>query len=325
MKILCCLFVSVCSLVFAYQDDELDHLWSRLSNINQPKLADYRLVEDYLKNGKRPYIDVLRQSAETLGHLKSGCLNRVRLMINFMLIGPNGEMPIAELHRINVNADTSKRCIVLYSSYNGIYPEKLRALLAELKTCGYSGNVLLRIGGFPNIPYGGLKLCHIPYAFKVAALREAQELGYEEILWLDTALHPLTNLEMIFQEIKNQGHFFTWVGTLKDNEVYHLVAAAQFLGVSKELYGLIPHLSSAIIGLNMKNPSAVELLETWYRETKEVYGNLTWFPEELSLAIAAWFCGCQPQEWFGRYVCAETELAQLLGVRPLQFYLDARR
>jgi len=61
----------------------------------------------------------------------------------------------------------------------------VRNLLSELGKCGYRGHLLLRIGGFPNVEKGGLKICHVPYAFKVAALLEARNLGFEEIFgWI---------------------------------------------------------------------------------------------------------------------------------------------
>jgi len=299
---------------FAFQDAELTRLWYSIEDITNPTMEEYEKIETYLREGRRAYLDPLAHH------------NRITLIKNLKLIGVNGEMPIFEKHSFKINKDSKTRCIVLFGSYNGIYPQKTRNLLKELEKCGYSGHVLLRIGGFPDLENGGLKICHVPYAFKVAALREAQRLGYEEILWLDTALHPLTNLETIFSVIKERGFFFTSVGFLSDNMSTHLLSAAEFLGVTSAQYQQIPHISSSMIGLNMKCPEAIQLLRNWHAKTEEVYSNITCWPEELSLAVIAWRLHCAPYSWFGNYVCGEHELEiPAIWQRPLQFYIDPIR
>lgn len=289
-------------------------LWRSIEDLTNPTIGEYKSIEHYLKEGDRAYLKPLASH------------NRYAFIRNLQLIGDNDEMPILERHNINNDAKSKNKCIVLFSSYNGIYPEKARNLLSELEQCGYRGHVLLRIGGFPNVANGGLKICHVPYAFKVAALLEAQQLGYEEILWLDLAMHPLTNLETIFNAIHKKGFFFTTVGFLSDNRETHLLEAATALGITANHYTHIPHISSSMIGLNMKNPRAVQLLNNWLSETENVYPCITCWPEELSLSVVAWRLRCRPYGWFGHCVCGEHELSiPHVRLRPLQFYIDARR
>jgi hypothetical protein len=215
---------------------------------------------------------------------------------------------------------------VLFASHNRIYPEKVRTLLSELKEIGYSGHVLVRIGGFPNTQNGGLKLCHVPYAFKVAFLEEAKALGYKEVLWLDSSVHPLTNLEMVFSEIKRNGYFFTSLGSLQDNAPAHRSEAAEAMGISTMLYDKIPHISAIIFGVNLENPKALRFIEDWHSEMESVYPCLSWFPEELSLSVVTWRLRCKPFSWFGMIVCLENEVSWLLPQRPtIQAYFDARR
>lgn len=298
----------------AFQDDELDEIWSSVVDITNPTLDEYQAIEKYLKHGRRPYLDPLAHHDRSI---------RIR---NLRLIGVHHEMPIFEKHSFNISEKSKHRCILLYASYNGIYPDKARTLLSELEERGYSGHVLLRIGGFPDLEHGGLKLCHVPYAFKVAFLREAQRQGYGEVLWIDTAMHPLTNLEVIFSVIKEKGYFFTDVGFLSDNKSTHLAEAAASLGITTDQYDRIPHASSSLIGLNMKNSKAVRLLENWVAETENVYPYITCWPEELSLSVIAWRLKCKPYSWFGNCVCGEHELQMpIVRQRPLQFYIDPVR
>lgn len=310
----CFILILLCQRLYSYDDQELNALWANVVDINNPTLEEYRLIEHYLRYGQRSYLDPL---------LISDRYDRIR---DLKLVGPNDEMPIFEIHSFNIDDESKERCILLYGTYNGIYPEKARTLLAELSQCGYRGHVLLRIGGFPNLKNGGLKICHIPYSFKVAFLQEAQQLGYKEILWLDVALHPLTNLEEIFSLIKHKGSFLTSVGTLADNRSTHLVEAASQLQIAPELYEYIPHLSSSMIGLNLENYKAINLLKYWFIETEKVYPCITCWPEELSFSVIAWRFGCKPYTWFGNCVCGEHELANpIVRQRPLNFYIDPRR
>ena len=137
--------------------------------------------------------------------------------------------------------------------------------------------------------------------------------------------HPDKNEKGFFEKIRERGYFFTYVGSLQDNNTTHLPLAAEAVGISCDLYPQIPHISSAILGFNMQNINAVQLLDAWYGVTEEVYPNMTWWPEELSLSVAAWYIGCRPLDWLGAVLCEEDELAHLEHRPTVQLYLDKLR
>ncbi len=303
------IFFSVAIVGSAYTDPELEALWGSLSSLDAPTLEDYRLVEAYLSNGKRLYLQPLYENCVAPKHFN--------LFRQFKLVGPNGEMPTLQIHK---GADP-KKCILIFGSYNGCYPKKAEMLFKEIIELGFDGDILLRIGGFPN---GDLKLCYVPYAFKVAFLKEAALLGYEKILWLDTAIHPLVELDWIFEEM--EGVFLTTVGMLHEN--HHRKETSEFLKVPPELHSQIPHMSAAIIGLNLASEEARCFLDEWLFETTRLFPNLSWFPEELCLSIVAWRNGIFPCENFGNLVCNEPEVLELFYFEQkpgLQFYLDLTR
>jgi hypothetical protein len=306
-----------CALA-SFDDAEFERVLSRIKDLNHPTLEDYERIEEYLVLGARPYLNSLLTSDS----FDIYC-SRMKSMANFRLVGPGHEEPVFEHHIFN-EFDTL-RCILLYASSNGIYPAKARKLLAEIKDSGFRGHVLLRIGGFPNAPKGGLKLSDVPYSFKVAFLQEAKWLGFDQALWIDLAIHPLVDFEMPFSEIKKNGYFFTAVGYLAGNASSHLPQAAFSLEIAPELYGEIPHISSSMIGLDMNHPKAAMLLEYWYSATEKGFPSLTWWPEELSLSEAAWRLGCLPSAPFGEIVCGESEQFQLEHRPSVAFYLDAKR
>lgn len=299
--------------LLSFYDPELEKLWSSISSIYQPTLEDYKLIEVYLDTG-RPYLDILSGDSR---------YSRIK---NFKLLGPKEEMPTFEKYSVNIREETKNRCILLFGSYNGIYYDKVYTLLDQIRDCGYSGHVLVRIGGFPNIQNGDLKLCHIPYAFKIAFLREAKALGFEEVLWIDSAIHPLTDLELIFEQLKVNGYFFTSMGTLHTRYPGPHPEAAKALKITPALYSYIPHIAAGVLGFNMQDPLALYLLDRWYIEVQKVTPCISWYPEELSLAVVAWSLGCNPICDFSVYGCDENQLSWAISDRPLlQFYLDDRR
>lgn len=295
---------------------EIECLWASISDINHPTLEDYLLLDNHLKT-KRGYL-----------HFPQDPSYRFRLsrILGFQLLGSNQEMPYFEDIRVNVTPKTEHRCVLLFASRSGIYPEKAQTLIEEIKNNGYSGHILLQIGGFPNTENEGLKLCHIPYAFKAAFIMQAKHMGYKHILWLDLAIHPLNNLEMFFSEIRKRGYLFTTVGSLQDNAPGHLPLAALSLGITPEMYPEIPHLASAIIGVNTENERAMNFLDLWLSEIEKVSSCISWFPEELSFSVSAYRLGCKPFFRFGSLVCNEEETSWLPAQKKtIQAYLDGRR
>lgn len=314
-------FILFLSSLFCYEDPELTALWQSISNLHAPTVEDYKKIETYLKEGKRPYLDILRKCEVK----NEGRLERI---YDFKLLGPEGELPIVVKRSVKLKEHTKQRCILVFASYNSAYADKAWQLMADIESCGYSGNVWMRIGGYPNLENDGIKICHVPYAFKVAFLKEAQLAGYKEVLWLDTAIHPLTDLETIFESIQLNGYYFTTVCTLKENHPFHLAIPSNAMGISTDLHNQIPHLSSGIIGLNMTNDKALKLLSDWHKETEKVIPCMNWFPEELSLSIVAWKLGIVPSHNFGDIVCSEREMIEATPFLPragLQFFLDELR
>lgn len=291
----------------------LQQLWSAIEDPNNPTLDEYKKIDSYLKNQR----DYLRP----VSIYDDG--KRLTHFFQFQLLGPHEEMPLFEKHSFHITEKTKHRCILIYASGNGNYAQRARDLLKELKNVGYSGHVLLRIGGFPNIEHGGLKLCHIPYAFKLSFFNEAKRLHFKEVLWLDLAIHPLTDLDMIFSEIQRNGYFLLRISSLLENREKHLLSAAESIGISYDEYSNISHISSSILGLNMTSSKAIHLLNQWEEYTTQITPCLTWHPDDLPLSIACHKTQCLPFSWYGKIVCAHDEVNWLPFERPsIQTYAE---
>ncbi|MBS0620572.1 MAG: hypothetical protein JSS61_03830 [Verrucomicrobia bacterium] len=317
-------FLFLLFVLSSFCDPELETVWSSLSDITNPTREDYQKLDTYLLHARRSYLDPLRISVAAQIEMRAPYESRLNRILQFRLLGPNGEMP--EMEILSFSGGSKDRCILLYATHNGIYQSKMEKLLEEIRQSGFQGDVIVRRGGFPNTAHGGLKLCHIPYAFKAAYLCEAKALGYKNALWVDLAMHPLVGFESIFREIEESGYFFTNVGTLEDNRPRHLLSAAKSLGITHADYPLIPHLSSALLGLNFENERALALLDTWICALETVKPAISWFPEELSLSVIAWRLGCVPYCYFWDFTCAEVHLGINGTGRPFApFWLDTAR
>lgn len=198
-------FVLAVRSVFSYVDEELLDLWASLSNIYEPTLSDYRLIESYLQFGKRPYLENLPETSWT--NIGDEVNLRVQIMRDFRLVGLNGEMPVFEKHDLNVTEETKDRCILVFGSYNSPYPQKVYHILQELKECGYSGTVMIRIGGYPNLSHEGLKSSPFHGRWKLEFFKEARRMGYKKIIHLDTHVHPMCDLSDVFKVMNERGGF----------------------------------------------------------------------------------------------------------------------
>jgi hypothetical protein len=310
-------------LAWSYTDPELDRLWNSLSDITNPTLEDYRIIESYLRNADRPYLDRLRTTWESYHPSGCGCLNgRLEQRRNFKLVGPNGEAPVFEIHKMNVTEKTKDRCILIYASYNGSYPTKLRNIVEELREREFSGTVMIRIGGFPNLSKGGLQFCPFFGVWKNEFIKEALRMGFTKILHLDTSIHPLTNLDSVFESIENTGYYL-----LYSNE-----GSCPYLGHHQHLTYLkrdgnsIPWLPGFIIGLNFTHPKIAALFDEWDYATKD-FDHFNYFgSEEVIMTILAWQKGLSPTAYFGhRVLYGTTEIPPNTAPTHCDFYFDASR
>lgn len=315
-------FIFLLVTLYAYEgEEEVEEMFSKIIDISNPTFDEYLMIQNFLRYGKRPYLGIL-DGFDATNHKE--LLKGHRYL---KLVGDNNEMPLFEIYHVGA-CPYNGRCIVLYSSYNIPYPDKARKLIDELQQAGYQGDILLRIGGYPNMREEGIKLCHIPYSWKVAMIKEAQLLGYDSVMWLDTSMHPLTNLSTIFSIIEDEGHFFITGVTLgfEYNQMHccHEKKALTALRVTDEELNAIPHIWSCVLGFSTKNTQAVKTLNDWLEETKKVESSITPYPEEPTLSVCAWKNNLKtkPCDWF---VCHEAIYENLKSSQNCHFIFDTKR
>lgn len=225
---------------------------SSLSNINNPTKRDYQKIQNYLSHGTR---ENLKKLGDFEPRMRRFCLIESKLS------------PERGILYINTPKDNKDHCIVLYTSFNQNYPAAMRSLIEDISHSDFEGHILYHIGGWPNCEEGDLDLVFTPYAFKIAAIREAKRLGYKNVLWLDVSISPVISWKTIFDMIETEGYLT--VGNPHMVGPYFTEEAARSLHIEYLTTYDIPSVSAGILGLNLTHPSALELLNRWHMAAKD--------------------------------------------------------
>lgn len=186
--------------------------------------------------------------------------------------------PVKELIKINKGSDC---CIVSFASYDGIYPNLLDSIPKALTKIGFNGHFLLLKGGFPNPTGNEIQYCAVPYSFKIFALLEAKKLGFDKVLWLDTALLPLKNPQPLFDWIEKTGCFFH---PRKNAKRYLLPQTRDLLlkETGVDMY-TTTCIRARIIGLDLRTQKVQSLIQDYYHMVELGTPFLSCFPEEFVL------------------------------------------
>lgn len=323
MALLIMILLSLSSTCFSYPgENEVEELYGGFDDLNDPTLKDYRALESFLRLSERPYLDLMKGSNDD--EIEKRIYRRT--CKGLMFVGHKDEMPLFEVHHLGQG--NANRCVLLFSSYNAPYPQMLRRTLDSIRGNGFSGDVLVRIGGYPWLDSGGIQFAHIPYSWKVAFIGEALDLGYEEILYLDTSMIPLNNLNGIFDIIRNNGYLFCASGICLNyghSFGHHLDEAIEANEVGLEDLDKIPHLISAIVGIHSKHQGAMDVFSLWLDKTKEVLPCMNWYPEELPFSVAAWKKGLVPILHWGDITCTQENFHYRDCFPKWSFLIDLNR
>ncbi len=295
-----------------YRDEELTNLWASLEDVYNPSTEDFIKIQNYLKNGQRTYLNVLFDA-----FLESGCMTKInrseccwtRILQNIKFIGNDQKLPLSGIHYLGGSSEKDKsKCIIFYASFNGncnpfkenSYIESTLQVIRELEQIGYKGHVIYHFGGYPLIEKGSVRLMHVPYSFKVLSFLEAFNLGYKNVLWFDSSMHPMNNLEKVFSKIEEEGRLLLFNGldlsydfNYKDVPVLPVIAV-ESAGINVQDLNQIPHVIAGIIGISFQNQKSLDLIEEWYRLTSLTVPAMTLYPEEFLLSVSSWKTNNKP-------------------------------
>lgn len=97
-----------------------------------------------------------------------------------------------------------RRAVVSFAD-TPAYQDKMKRLKESLKGRNAGADFI----GFTNVNQIGAKPhSEIPYAFKPYAIQKAVNMGYDSILWCDSPIIAVKDLEPVFQHIERESYLF---------------------------------------------------------------------------------------------------------------------
>lgn len=153
--------------------------------------------------------------------------------------------------------EPGKRCIVNFATHR--YSRSQRRLRDSLKSVGYAEPFELWECEYPP---GCSNHHQVPYAFKTHCLKQAQKSGFEVLLWLDASMYAAKHPESVFRTIEDQGYMMEYAGQWLG--WYSTDAFLAKHGVTRDEAMKIPMVSAGFLGLDLRQPVAVEFLDRWH-------------------------------------------------------------
>lgn len=139
----------------------------------------------------------------------------------------------------------NKNCIISFANRKGAYVKRLARLSDSLRD-NFDGDFLSWIG---EESLGAEKHEQNPYSFKIHAFRKALGNGYKRILWLDSSVFAVGNVQKIFDDIDTNGFAYQdaghWVGNYSSDR------QLEYFGLTRdEAMGMKCIGNAGLLGLN---------------------------------------------------------------------------
>jgi len=151
----------------------------------------------------------------------------------------------------------SKVCIVNVS-VGRWHPSGQVRLVASLQKQGYTDGLILHTEQYPDQSPTHQEL---PYAFKPYAFKEAYEMGYDVIIWMDSAVWANKPIKPIIDKIESDGYFFPLNGWTTGNWTND--AMLDYFGITRDEAMNIPHMMACVMGLDMRKEVAQSFYQAW--------------------------------------------------------------
>jgi hypothetical protein len=169
---------------------------------------DYQCIDKLLmeKDLTSAMITWHKETSHELDHI-SCFLNRINRGKNWNKFDFNDRPQRKKISVQKINQGSSN-CVVSLCTFHKDYPKLLLQQIKSLKKSGFDGYHISFWGEFPNPTGKEIKYIAIPYVFKIFAIEYARKLGFNNILWADSAMHFQKNPKELFDFIEKNGGYF---------------------------------------------------------------------------------------------------------------------
>lgn len=256
---------------------------------------DYLNVQRQLTNLKnRKFLDQLLRPEDSI-FMKNYHYARCTVGVRQTMINPEkGLFPFRDLVKIGKGGN---RCIVSFASYDKNYHIMLRATPAALEKTGFNGYFLYRIGGYPNPTGIELQFAGVPYAFKIFMMVEAQKLGFNSVLWIDSSALPLKNPDPLFEHLEKKGSLNSGWGIDrqgKHDDYFAIARESLRHETGVDIYEA-PYMATGVFGLDLSKTQAQEFVADYYHLVQTGLGFLSEWPE--TNVLMALFTAQKNENW----------------------------
>ena len=163
---------------------------------------------------------------------------------------------------------TNKTCIITFAcdckppsdhpASHRRYDLALSRLRESLAVVGFDGDFIAWDSGYPS---GCPEHKDAPFAFKPYCFLEARKQGHRHVLWLDSSVYAVGDLNPVFERIREFGHvFFQESHSVGE---YCSDAALGTLGIGREESFRMPSIWASAMGIDLENEASARFLDLW--------------------------------------------------------------
>ena len=278
-------------------------------------IEDYITIQEKLKNIDISEMIEKMYTEKNHFYKKSEFYNRCSRGIRQNLCDTkNNLLPTKNLYKIGDGGD-NKSCFVCCTAFSHERKEdeqnQTRYIASQqikksLEEVGYNGHLLLMNGGFPTPRGFEMKYVGVPYCFKIFLMLEAEKMGFERVIWIDSSCYAVNNPEHLFNVLKEKNSLFR---TFPNN--IHYIVFQNTADLLDNLTGGDIHnstfVNSIVFGLNLKNEKIKRFIDEYYKMVELGLPFLSIFPEEI--VFTALFNKPEYKEFI--HICHENYMLQI--------------
>ena len=201
----------------------------------------------------------------------------------------NNIYPSREIYTIG-NGGNHKECIVCCTTHiSNNRSEKAKQIKQSLENVGYNGHFYLFQGGFPTPRGFEMKYAAVPYCFKIFMMLEAEKLGFEKVIWVDSACCAVNNPQRLFDILETDDaifrQFFPYTNGIPtyENSVFKPTIELINNITKRNLVNSI-NVCSVVFGLNLNSQNIKNFINEYYEMVKLGTPFLSYFPEEVVIS-----------------------------------------
>ena len=170
------------------------------------------------------------------------------------------------------------RVVLNFANNVGRYIQMQNRLKQSLERVGFDGDVLTwnheeHISG--DCPYHKSEDLNlhaqgrvVPYAFKAYAIKKAIDMGYETIIWMDSAVYASKDITPFINQIEKDGYiFFDNVGFSVGD--YTSDKCLSKFGWSRDKAFQSKMIMACVMGINTKSKEAIAFFNQYYEAAKD--------------------------------------------------------